>query len=271
MSPEKLRVPLDTAWAEELEGFLRGQMKDAPGPDSIEDQAQAVFLAGYCRDLGLLRYAEAARLEEVRQLLRRSTQYTLEVFRMREAGQDEDPPSDLSLTNSRRGLDAMELALASGALDLAKTLAPLIWDPPGASYLGPGSVVCTPEDQHLGYALRDILTGRSEEALGELNAPPSEPDPDLDDEAEPDPDHERRAPALRSLLSGDASEATQALAASHAAFLQRVEGRGPLGKLEDLMDVPTVAYAALGRSRYPKVRLPKQDPYLPLELAGLTQ
>jgi hypothetical protein len=257
LPPDTLRVPVDCTWAKELAEFLRAQLKDAPAPQDVEGQIQAALLAGYCRDLGLLRYAEGAGLDDVRRLLRASAECTLAVFRLRDA----DPDSaDLSLTNSRRGLHAMELALSCGASDVAGALAPLIWDPPGASYLGPDSVVCTPEDQRLAYALRDILLHRVEKGGEELHAlKPA------------DRGQEIRASLLTALTGGDETRFSQALAESHAFHLKRVEmdqimnGDG-LKDLDDLLDVPTLAYLSLGISRMAGLGLPAQDAYLPVEL-----
>ena len=255
MSPETLRLPLDVTWAEELKGFLAAHLKDAPPPDLIEGQVDGVFLAGYCRDMGLIRYVEGAALDEVRTLLRRSCSYTLEVFNFRDADPEE---ADASLTNSRRGLQTMELALACGAPDLARTLASLVWDRPNASYLGPGSVVCTPEEQHLAYALRDALTDQGAgKGLQELRAfVPLTPEQD------------RRASLLTSFWNDDAAAFSGNLSNLHALHLARVENRGPLNKLDDLMDVLTLAYAALGATHFFDLNLPPVGPIPPSGVAA---
>ena len=250
-------MPVDFGWAQELAAFLEVQRKGAPAPDSIESQIQGVFQAGYCRDLGLIRYAQDGDVDEVRKLLRRSTEYTIAVYQFRDM---EPHASDVSLTNSRRGLHALELALSGGAIDLAKRLAPMVWDPPDASYLGPGSVVCTAEDQHLAYALRDLLMDRLDDGRKELDAP-------MHLEAQ----QEHRASMLRALLNHDRAESERALTASHAFHLDVVDGRNSLNNLDDLLDVPTLAYAALGRARISDLKLPPPDAYLPLELGRLSQ
>jgi hypothetical protein len=80
------------------------------------------------------------------------------------------PPGskDYSLTNSRSGLKAMYMALASGHVLVAQRLAQLIWDPPDADYIGDESEVCTPDDQHLSYAVKHYILGEEAKAHEEL-------------------------------------------------------------------------------------------------------
>jgi hypothetical protein len=80
-----------------------------------------------------------------------------------------DPGSkDFSLTNPRAGLLAVLLALTAGEYDSARILSGMIWDPPGAKYIAPNSVVCTTDEQHLAYALRAIFEENLETAQAEL-------------------------------------------------------------------------------------------------------
>lgn len=83
-----------------------------------------------------------------------------------------NPPGskDYSLTNSRSGLKAIYMALASGHVLVAHRLAQLIWDPPHADYVGEKSEVCTPADHHLAYAVKHFILGDEEAALEELTA-----------------------------------------------------------------------------------------------------
>ncbi len=80
------------------------------------------------------------------------------------------PPGhkDYSLTNSRSHYLAVCKALISGEDALADQLALSIWDPPDASYLGANSVVCTTNEQHLAYALREMFKGDADAAHSEL-------------------------------------------------------------------------------------------------------
>lgn len=66
---------------------------------------------------------------------------------------------DHSLTNSKKGMLAACVALAAGREESARAVASLIGDPPGASYLGESSVVCTFDEQRLAYAFKALLTG----------------------------------------------------------------------------------------------------------------
>lgn len=255
MSPETLRVPLDLAWASELGAFLRTQMDGAPAPEDLEGGAQGVLQAGYARDAGLLAYAEGHPLAEVRVLLRRSAEYTLAVFQARVDPDEAGDASGASLTNSRRGREALELALACGAVDLARALAPLVWDPPGAGYLGPGSVVCTAEEQATAYALRDLLLGCPSDALAEVRSVAVVSRSEAD-----------RLAVLSALACGDHARFAWALSELHRCHLDRVRHPGRLDDLEDLLDLPALAYAALGRHIFPDpVPLPA-DAFLPLDL-----
>jgi hypothetical protein len=69
--------------------------------------------------------------------------------------------ADFSLTNSRRGLLAMQVAVLAGDRSLVERVAALVGDPPDATYVGPDSVVCTQEEQGLAYALKAYLLGRT--------------------------------------------------------------------------------------------------------------
>ena len=258
------RVPVDAAWARELEDFVRARIAESPGPDALESQPQGIFAAGYWRDLALLRWAAGDSSGDVRAALRRSTEYTLAAFAMRPAPESREPwaadePLDQSLTNSRRGLEAMELALAAGAPDLARALAPLVWDPPGASYLGPTSVVCTPADQRLAYALRDLLLGRAATSESVRALP--------DDDLPFDETQRARAWCLFALAAGDRHAFTVAHHALHAVHLARVRDAGALRSLDDLLDVPALAGAALACERFGPSAAPRADPYLPVALA----
>lgn len=75
---------------------------------------------------------------------------------------------DYSLTNSRSGLKAIYMALASGHVLVALRLAQLIWDPPDADYIGEDSKVCTSDEQHLAYAVKHYILGDEAKARKEL-------------------------------------------------------------------------------------------------------
>lgn len=257
------RVPVDIAWARELDAFVSAAIVDVPPPDELDDQAQGALAAGYHRDLGLLRYADGAPLDEVRAAFRRATEYTLALFRLRAPREPWQPTEDVdeSLTNSRRALDALELGLACGAHDLATALAPLVWDPPGATYIGPNSVVCTPEEQRLAYALRDLLVNDgASDVVGAL------PDTEWHTTLQ-----QARGWALVSIAARDPNAlaiAIETLREDHrAAVRARLAEIGALDRLDLLLDVPSLAYAALGRARLGYVPLPDADAYFPHDLA----
>ncbi len=74
---------------------------------------------------------------------------------------------DYSLTNSQSSYVAVCEALIGCDDSTATRIARMIWDPPDASYIGPRSY-CTPNDQHLAYALRELLHGTKASAEAEL-------------------------------------------------------------------------------------------------------
>ena len=157
------------------------------------------MLADHCHDLALFHYAMGSSYEQVRQYLAEAAVAYLRVFQLRgtqpaltatlvelspvapnlpaadlseptmetQAGAVLRRPlhlpgeSDYSLTNSRTGLRAMYLALMVRQQDLAQRIAELVFDPVDATYIGPNSEVCTPNEQRLAYALKSHLLGNS--------------------------------------------------------------------------------------------------------------
>ena len=80
----------------------------------------------------------------------------------------EDQDVDYSLTYSQKGYVAVCEALVSGNDTVADNISALIWDPPDASYIGPKSF-CTSNDQHLAYALRQLIHGTAASVELELD------------------------------------------------------------------------------------------------------
>lgn len=80
------------------------------------------------------------------------------------------PPDakDYSLTNSAVALQGLYLALIVGDLERGRHIAEMTWDPPDADYIGPDSEVCTPDQQHLAYAVKYAILGSDRAALTEL-------------------------------------------------------------------------------------------------------
>jgi hypothetical protein len=56
------------------------------------------------------------------------------------------------------------MAVIGGDMGLATSMAPLVWDPPGARYVAPNSLICTTSQQALAYALRHHLLGENDRA-----------------------------------------------------------------------------------------------------------
>lgn len=244
-------VRLDRVWASELEDFLRGQLDGAPDPASVDDPVTAVLLAGYLRDRGLLGTVTGMAASEVRDLWRRSVVLTTVAFRLR-PGTGEDQ----SLANSRRGLEAMELGLAASALDLVAELALMVEDPSGATYVGADSVVCTEEEQRLAYATRDLVLGRGDARTW------------LRDIPEPTGDQALRTAFLSALARGDAVDAGWLREEVHREHLQRVASEPVVRRLDDCVDVPSLAGLVLARHRGLPLNA-RPDPWLPLDVAGL--
>ncbi len=165
---------LDLDWAKDVKEFCE-RARTEMGSDGPESQIDFVLLAGYDMDLAFLEYGLGEDLATVRTHFAEAVQALTRVFELRatslalpivSVGAQPDPDRPLldhSLTNSKRGLLAMYLALISGGPQEARRLAALIGDPPEATYLGEDSTVCTPEDQQLAYFLKALLLGEKPE------------------------------------------------------------------------------------------------------------
>src|SRR5262249_34418341 len=75
---------------------------------------------------------------------------------------------DYSMTNSKNCFHGICYALIGGEYGVVEKLAELMWDPPKASYIGPYSEICTPNDQHLAYAVKELCFDRPAQALKQL-------------------------------------------------------------------------------------------------------
>ena len=196
-SPRIQRI--DTHFVEQrLADFLRSKEKTLSllkaEPGKLE-QTRYAFLAGECAAIGFYRYGLGFPIQEVAEAFREAARAYLNVFQLRgtEApfpvtvltidpektpGDPEfvigdrplHPPEskDFSPTNSKTGLEAVFLALVGQDLPLANSLADLIWDPPNASYIGPSSEVCTPNEQHFAYSVKYLLKNQYEDARNEI-------------------------------------------------------------------------------------------------------
>jgi hypothetical protein len=77
---------------------------------------------------------------------------------------------DFSTTNPIKGLRGLYLALIVGNMPLAQHIAELMWDPEDADYIGLASEICTPDEQHLAYAVKHLVLKDDQAALAELAA-----------------------------------------------------------------------------------------------------
>jgi hypothetical protein len=59
--------------------------------------------------------------------------------------------------------------MAAGDFGLARNLAPFLWDPPDARYIGPGSTVGTVRAQAVAYALKELLLDERSRAQAHLD------------------------------------------------------------------------------------------------------
>jgi hypothetical protein len=158
-------------------------------------QIRMSSLEGDCKRIGLYQYALGFRLDEVRQAFAEAAAAFLKVFELRGTSEAfpailatvdptksvDDPAwvmesrplhppgsKDYSLTNSQACLQGICLTLIAGEYATAEKLAELMWDPPNASYISPRSETCTPNQQHLAYAVKQLLENHPEAAQEEL-------------------------------------------------------------------------------------------------------
>jgi hypothetical protein len=161
----------------------------ASAPDSFP-QRRHYSLHGEYRRVGMLKYALGYPLPEVAEALtlalcsyehvlsRRGTE---ERFQAHIALNDAAHPDhgklkpafptgrDFSMGNSQETYYGICLSLAIGQTETAVRMAAYCWDPPGASYVGPGSF-CTANDQRLAYSARKFYEGDHEGALKSVKA-----------------------------------------------------------------------------------------------------
>lgn len=157
---------------------------------ATQRQLRYNVLGGIRRARGLLAYALGRPIAEVRQEFAAAAVAYLTAFSLREQAQpfpvqfvatgnglsqalpaDASTSPDYSATNSRVNLLHVYLALAAGDWPLAGSLAALIWDPPGAAYVAERSVLCTPQQQQVAYAVREYFRGIPAAARALLKSP----------------------------------------------------------------------------------------------------
>ncbi|MFO0888491.1 MAG: hypothetical protein U0790_05005 [Isosphaeraceae bacterium] len=148
-------------------------------PDRQENH---FFLASAYHSMALELYALGYEIAEVVATFRRCVEARLRVLRLRGTGQytstrPPQAPGDEPVTTEHRdfgtgcswyGYETACLAHMVDARDLVGEITRLIWDPPDADYVGRRSEICTPEQQRIAYALRDLGTPAFEQSRPHL-------------------------------------------------------------------------------------------------------
>lgn len=125
-------------------------------------------------------YALGYPLADVRKSLSLVATYYLRVFELRGTGHYTQTSTrrnrtwtetltDFGTTSSQRAFDAICIALSASEFDIARDIARRTEDPPKASYLGPTSETCTPNQQRVSYALRNLVLGDVDQVEPELD------------------------------------------------------------------------------------------------------
>lgn len=172
---------------------------------------------------------------------------------------------DFSLGNARSNFRYVAAALVSGEFDLARRIARLAGDPPGAEWAGPRSTICTSNDQHTAYAVKHLFSDERDEVLTELAG--VRPAARELDEA----NHPELAKMIRALLDVDADFFLVGLDGLLRCHEQTARGRG--GDCDFYLSLPGAGLASLALHRGLDVRsrLPADSPFLPLDLIDLAQ
>lgn len=264
----------DEAWAVQLAEFCANAYAEfLTIPESEVTQVDLVLTADPALDCACVTYALGADLEDVRIWIARAAHLLGQAFALRGTTPhlplgrkdiwgnltDITPPGpDQSLTNSRRGLLAMHTALAAGDLARAERTASLVGDPPDAAYIGPDSVVCTPPEQQLAYALREILLGREVSAVFYVGGI-QEDDPPL---------IRHQATSVYALINRDVTAFTNALDRLLAAHAFEAAEPAAAREPRRFLCLPAVAVAALATERtlIDAKHLPDQSIYFPRDL-----
>jgi hypothetical protein len=256
----------------------------ASEPEKLAQTRHSMLALQY-EAIALCAYGLGASLSDVKRAFRHAVRAAVEVFRLRGTESPfpaysllydrnyapSDPESiaefttlsnpqekDYSSTHSRRGYQMVCEALITGDIVLAEEIALLIWDPPDAAYIGPGSF-CTPNDQHVAYALRELFRGD----MVSMNSELAKVKRGNDDQS-----IAHQAKMLWALGSGDRkvfSDALHAQLNSHSKQAQRKENRlNPLF----FICIPGLGMASLALSRElcGMDYLPQGSPFLPLSL-----
>jgi len=258
----------------------------AQGPDNL--QTHYSFLSRKYYAIGLFSYALGYPLSETREAFSHAAKAYVKVFELRGTepafpaysftydpsyppghpkstvefrplhGEDE---KDYSRTNSQRNYLAVCVALIAGEHSAADRLASMIWDPPEASYLGPNSF-CTPNDQHLAYALRALFQEDHAAVAAELRKvrPRRRRDEHLA--------HEARM--LRALSGADAESFLEGLASLLVWHERQARSKRNRREVEFFLSIPGLGLSALALRRgvCTIAQFPQDNVFLPIALIG---
>lgn len=249
----------------------------ATEPNNVPQRRWATLVSTYL-DIGMCHYALGEDISVCRQMFSKALDACIELFVLR-GTQEEFPVLDLivdtskpkgdstrsqvterreqgsrdySLTNSKDAYWYVCLGLAIGEVQAARRLASMMWDPPDVDFIGPKSMVCTPNQQAVAYALRYFLEGQPEQAAAAVSCVRTPPHDYVGLQAQ----------LVRCLLRGDGATFLRelpALLARHAK-LSRREAWNP----ELYMCVPALGLAALAmETQLVTAEALPQDVYLP--------
>jgi hypothetical protein len=248
-------------------------------------QTRYSMLASKYKTIAFLKYALGYPMEEVRIAFADATRALIRVFQLR--GQEEafpayvltydptkpptDPTSthvapmhppgtmDYSLTNSWTGYLGICEALVADEDGLASQLAALLWDPPDADYISRRSDICTPNDQRLGYALRELLAGNNEGVLTEIKGIRAGSKETYDTD---------QATMFRSLVTGKTFAFRDALESYLFWHERRAKDKRNVDSIDFYLSLPGLALCGQAvRRRVCDIDLfPQDNPFLPLEL-----
>jgi len=259
-----MRFPaLDVSWAQKLresyEQLLSLHLAAIPktSPDRLVFAWHAV--ANDYRQLALVLYGSGGPVENVRQLLLDAARAHLEMVRLRGSGEFPSKLSlrDYSIGNSRATYLAICMALLAHELDLARALAPLVWDPPAANYIGPTSVVCTDLQQIAAYALKHLMMDNRESADALLSSKDRIPEDIIGEFL-----------MLRGLASADTRHIAKGLALELVAHAQMANEAKNLRVPDYFLAIPALGLAsyAIHRGMLKLTDLPSDNVYFPRDM-----
>lgn len=233
---------LDATWLAALRASYGEALQRHRAVAAVAAPERAMFawdaVANDGRQLLALDHAAGAPADALRRSLADAARAHFEVVTRRGASGALPPGGDFATGHSRSTYLAICMALAGGDAALARSLAPFVWDPPSASYVGPGSVLCTPEQQALADALKHSLLGDDRAAglaLGRVTRISGEGIGEL--------------LMLRGLVEDDARRFLDGLARQLDAQARLAAEAGPRRLPDGLLCLPALGLAALALRR----------------------